>query len=112
MQVNINDVLYKQISDYCSLNNLKICHYVNELLDKAFKTDKFGAKPLINRKPTKIEKDVSVEKIVTEKIVDNAEKYEFSSLENKIEKNNTINTSYIDSDNKNIEDKPKKRKLK
>ena len=107
MQVNINDVLYKQISDYCSLNNLKICHYVNELLDKAFKTDKFGAKPLINRKPTKIEKDVSVEKIV-----DNAEKYEFSSLENKIEKNNTINTSYIDSDNKNIEYKPKKRKLK
>ena len=78
MQVNINDGLYKQISDYCSLNNLKICHYVNELLDKAFKIDKFGAKPLINRKPTKIEKDVSVEKIVTEKIVDNAENNDLS----------------------------------
>jgi len=54
MVVNIEDKLYKGIQDYCSLNDLKIGKFINELLEKQFRIEKFGSRPFFNGIPERI----------------------------------------------------------
>lgn len=109
MQVKINDVLYKQISEYCSLNNLKIYQYVNELLDRSFKAEKFGLKPQIGVKPKKNEEENKPNVFVVENSIEEKKQDIVPVYDNKKDDNDDINVLIID--NKK-EDKPKKRKLK
>lgn len=43
--ITIDDDLYKSLSDYCELNNLKINQYCNQLLRDSFMIDKYGDIP-------------------------------------------------------------------
>ena len=45
--VSISAKLYKEIKDYCTLNELKVNVFVEELLRKAFNVEKFGDAPFI-----------------------------------------------------------------
>lgn len=49
-QVKIDEKLYNSISEYCNINNLKICNFINELLKKQFMLEKYGIKPSILEK--------------------------------------------------------------
>lgn len=61
MNVNVKEKLYKQIKDYCSINNLPIGEYINDLLQKAFMVDKYGDKPsVLNVSKKKEEKPIVV----------------------------------------------------
>ena len=46
--VKINSSLYSEIKEYCSLNNLKINAFVNEMIKKQFSIEKFGDEPFFN----------------------------------------------------------------
>ena len=50
MHVDINDKLYRNIADYCSINNITIKQYVNDLLRKNFMIDKYGIAPCVQTK--------------------------------------------------------------
>ena len=43
--MEIDKKLYSEIKQYCELNNLKITHFVNEILRKAFNIEKYGNTP-------------------------------------------------------------------
>lgn len=45
VQVSVDRKLYSQIKEYCSLNDLKISAYIDELLKDAFMRDKYGERP-------------------------------------------------------------------
>ena len=45
--VSISARLYKEIKDYCALNELKVNSFVEELLRKAFNVEKFGEAPFV-----------------------------------------------------------------
>ncbi len=45
VQVSVDRKLYNQIKEYCSLNDLKISAYIDELLKDAFMRDKYGERP-------------------------------------------------------------------
>lgn len=44
-RITIEDTLYEEIKEFCSLNELKPQEYVGELLKKAFLVDKYGEAP-------------------------------------------------------------------
>ena len=48
MNIEIKDKLYKDIESYCTLNELDINQYVNNLLKKSFMLDKYGERPPIS----------------------------------------------------------------
>lgn len=43
--VSIDEQLYQEIKDYCELNDLKINHFVEEILRKQFLIEKYGDTP-------------------------------------------------------------------
>ena len=45
MEITIDDKLYRNISDYCEVNQLDFCIYVNKLLKDSFMIDKYGESP-------------------------------------------------------------------
>lgn len=45
--VSINEELYNDIKEYCELNNLKIISFINNLLNNAFLTEKYGDAPFL-----------------------------------------------------------------
>ena len=47
MNIEIKDKLYKDIENYCTLNELDINQYINGLLKKSFMLDKYGERPPI-----------------------------------------------------------------
>lgn len=48
MNIEIKDKLYKDIENYCTLNELDINQYINGLLKKSFMLDKYGERPHIS----------------------------------------------------------------
>ena len=48
MNIEIKDKLYKDIENYCTLNELDINQYINGLLKKSFMLDKYGERPPIS----------------------------------------------------------------
>lgn len=52
--MEIDKELYKEIKEYCELNGLKARDYIHNLLKKAFISDKYGDRPMVN--PIKIKK--------------------------------------------------------
>ncbi len=51
MLVTIKDRLFKDIQSYCSINDLDIETYINDILKKSFMIEKYGEKPCV--KPVK-----------------------------------------------------------
>ena len=51
--MEINEKLYKEIKEYCTLNELDVGKYINELLRDAFMKDKYGERPFISIKQNK-----------------------------------------------------------
>lgn len=63
-QVKIEEKLYNSISDYCNINNLKICNFINELLKKQFMLEKYGSKPSVLQKEINVESTKKNDSIV------------------------------------------------
>ena len=45
MLVTIKDKLFKDIHSYCSINDLDVETYINDMLKKSFMIEKYGNKP-------------------------------------------------------------------
>jgi hypothetical protein len=69
IQIDDND-LYRKISDYCKINNLKISKFVTEMLRRQFMIEQYGDTPFTTYETTIIDNspvssltvDVSIEK--------------------------------------------------
>jgi hypothetical protein len=48
MLVTIKDKLFKDIQSYCSINDLDVETYINDMLKKSFMIEKYGNKPGIS----------------------------------------------------------------
>lgn len=110
MEITINDKLYKQIKDYCLINELDIVEYVNELLKKEFMIDKYGDKPSVSKLKKK-EDPIKINKETGElTIKDNALPIEGNY---EIPQKQTIVTITEENNEPTVQEiKPKKRKLK
>jgi hypothetical protein len=51
MEITIDDKLYRNISDYCEVNQLDFCVYINKLLKDSFMIDKYGDSPFAKAVP-------------------------------------------------------------
>lgn len=90
MNIEIRDDLFKNIEEYCDLNNIVAREYINDVLKKEFIKEKYGTRPQIKvgkEKETKKEvksienKDNQVEKVVNEIVVDNCVENDEEKLE-------------------------------
>ena len=70
MEINIyiHDKLYKEINEFCHVNDLKIDVYINELIENGFYTEKYGDINILLKKEQKIT-DISLEKKSKNKVV-------------------------------------------
>ena len=66
MLVTIKDRLFKDIQSYCSINDLDIETYINDMLKKSFMIEKYGEKPCV--KPVKKETEPKKEPIKKETV--------------------------------------------
>ena len=64
--MEIDKGLYKEIKEYCDLNNLKPRDYIHDLLKRAFMEDKYGKIPPIFTSKEIRENDKKFEKFVEE----------------------------------------------
>ena len=64
--MEIDKGLYKEIKEYCDLNNLKPRDYIHDLLKRAFMEDKYGKIPPIFTPKEIRENDKKFEKFVDE----------------------------------------------
>lgn len=115
MNVNVKEKLYKQIKDYCSINNLPIGEYINDLLQKAFMVDKYGEKPSVLNTPKKKEKEPIVtfeeQNETTLITIEENTKIEESNVAKEELKHDAILVQDIEEE-KTEKIKPPKRKLK
>ena len=111
--IRISNDLYNDIKDYCTINNLKINVFVNDLLEKSLKREIYGDIPAIFTVPIKTEEKKvapvqieSIESAVTEVTKITESKTEIYAEKNDVneEKEILINTPKIE--------KPTKRRLK
>lgn len=117
--IRISNDLYNEIKDYCTINNLKINVFVNDLLEKSLKREIYGDVPAIFTVNTKVEKVEKVEKAeVTSEKIKNVKKTvteETNTTEAKteihVEKNDVNEEKEILINTPKIE-KPTKRRLK
>ena len=100
--MEIDKELYKEIKDFCVLNNLKPKEYIHRLLKEAFMKDKYGEKPKFMVLPLRPEP--KVETIPTKVTVIEVEETSLPIPENEAK---------IQEDKKEtvVEPKSKKRKL-
>ena len=77
--VQIDDEnLYRKISDYCKINNLKISKFITEMLRKQFMIEQYGDTPfttykttIINNSPvSSLTVDVTIEKSYNDKSIE------------------------------------------
>ena len=116
--IQIDDIdLYRKISDYCKINDLKISKFITEMLRKQFMIEQYGDIPfgdfIKKDKPTEIQLTTKIiETEVTKPTINPLNPYETTISEKK---------SYIDTTMDNVEKnteetkaqtlKPKKRRL-
>ena len=69
MEINIyiHDKLYKEINEFCHVNDLKIDVYINELIENGFYTEKYGDINILLKKEQKIT-DTPLEKPIENKV--------------------------------------------
>jgi hypothetical protein len=77
IQIDDND-LYRKISDYCKINNLKISKFVTEMLRRQFMIEQYGDTPfttyettVINNNPvSSLTVDVTIEKSDKDELIE------------------------------------------
>lgn len=77
IQIDDND-LYRKISDYCKINDLKISKFVTEMLQKQFMIEQYGDTPfttyettVINNNPvSSLTVDVTIEKSDKDELIE------------------------------------------
>lgn len=66
----IRDSLYKEIVAFCKLNKIEDTDlFCNNLLEKAFVTEKYGDKPIVKKTPIVVTEIIEEKPRVEEKII-------------------------------------------
>ena len=113
--IRISNDLYNEIKDYCTINNLKINVFVNDLLEKSLKREIYGDVPAIFTVNTEVEK-VEKAEITSEKIKNVkktvTEETNITEAKTEIKENNIVNEEKEILINTPKIEKPAKRRLK
>lgn len=110
--IRISNDLYNEIKDYCTINNLKINVFVNDLLEKSLKREIYGDIPSIFTVPIKTE-EKKVAPVQIESIESAAtEETNITETKTEIKENNIVNEEKETLINTPKIEKPAKRRLK
>ena len=106
MNIEINNNLYKDIKEYCKVNELELKSFINKTLKDAFMVLKYGDRPFVAEKVKETPKEEKIEPLIVET------KPKISEIEIKEEENEEKDNKIPEIEEKTVNlKKPKKRKL-